>query len=105
VVANGRSAGGMLLAPEAIVEDERLDVLVVRTATWFDQLRLASRFLFGKHLESQGIAFHHAKRVRIETDPPMKFSADGELVGETPVEFRVVPHALRVLVPQTPPAE
>ncbi len=104
VVANGRSAGGLVLAPEASVEDERLDVLIVRTETWFDQLRLASRFLFGKHLDSEGIGFHHARRVRIETNPPMRFSADGELVGETPIEFRVVPSALRVLVPPAPPS-
>lgn len=39
------------------------------------------------------------KHVRIETDPPRSMQADGELLGLTPVEIRVEPNAVRVLVP------
>jgi diacylglycerol kinase (ATP) len=39
-------------------------------------------------------------RVRIETDRPCPFHADGEIVGATPVEVEIVPGALRVLCPR-----
>lgn len=99
VIANGRSAGGMTVAPDADVEDRRMDLIVVQTQTFFEQLRLAGQYLAGTHLDSEHVCYRRAKRVRIETTPPMRFSTDGELIGETPVEFKVVPHALRVLVP------
>jgi len=41
------------------------------------------------------------ERIRIDTARrPQPVQADGELIGETPVEIRVVPQALRVIVPE-----
>jgi diacylglycerol kinase family enzyme len=36
--------------------------------------------------------------LRVETQPAMALYADGEYVCETPVEVRVVPQALTVIV-------
>lgn len=38
--------------------------------------------------------------VTIATRRPMPVQADGEIVGETPVTIRVVPGAVRVVVPR-----
>ena len=103
VVGNGRSAGGFALVPQADVEDERLDLLIIRTQTYFDELRLASRFVVGSHLESEDVDFRQSKRVHIQTEPPMKFSSDGELIGTTPIQFEVVPRVLRVMLPVPEP--
>jgi diacylglycerol kinase family enzyme len=35
--------------------------------------------------------------VRIETAPPAIIQADGQLVGQTPAEFSVLPSALKVV--------
>ncbi|GBF88835.1 lipid kinase [Raphidocelis subcapitata] len=40
------------------------------------------------------------RQVEIECDPPQKVVVDGELLGTTPVSVRVLPGALRVLVPR-----
>lgn len=102
VVANGRSAGGMTLAPAAKVDDARIDVLLITAQAFLEQMRLAAQYVAGTHLESQHVVFRRARQVRVETDPPMHFSSDGELIGKSPIEFRVAPSALRVLTP--PPA-
>jgi len=40
-----------------------------------------------------------ARRARIETDRPVIFHGDGEVLGETPVEMELLPGALVVLSP------
>lgn len=102
VVANGRSAGGFEITPEADIEDEKLDVLIIRAHTFMDEARLVGRYLVGAHLTSEDVVFRQASRLRIETDPPMGFSSDGELIGRTPITFEVVPRVLRVMLPSEP---
>jgi diacylglycerol kinase (ATP) len=96
VIANGRSAGGFELSPRAQVDDGWLDVLVITAQGFLDEITLASQYLAGTHLESEHVLFHRGRVVRIDTDPPMQFSSDGELIGGTPSTFRVLPGALRV---------
>jgi len=40
-----------------------------------------------------------ASEVAIETSPRLKFHGDGDLMGTTPEVFRVLPRALKVLMP------
>jgi diacylglycerol kinase family enzyme len=48
-------------------------------------------------------AFHHwqAREITIEADPPQHVIGDGELWGETPISLKVLPQAVRFLVPET----
>ena len=39
------------------------------------------------------------RTVAIDTDPPLAVQADGDIIGQTPVEIRVLPRALRIVVP------
>ena len=39
------------------------------------------------------------RRSVVETQPPgLEFTTDGEVIGDEPAEFSVVPHALKVIV-------
>lgn len=40
-----------------------------------------------------------ASALTVESSPPVPFHGDGDLMGQTPVTLRVVPKALRVLLP------
>ena len=43
--------------------------------------------------------FARAKEIRVETQPPgLEFTADGEVIGDEPAEFSVIPRALKVIV-------
>jgi diacylglycerol kinase (ATP) len=40
-----------------------------------------------------------AKEIRVETQPPgLEFTADGEIIGNEPARFSVLPKALNVIV-------
>lgn len=99
VIANGRSAGGLELDPAARVDDGRIDVIIITAQTFLDEMRLATRFLAGDHLRSDHLIFRRGREVRLDADPPMHFSSDGELIGPTPIGFTIRPAALRVLTP------
>ena len=109
VIGNGRwHGGGRLVAPGAAPDDETLDVYVLRArsgrrATHLLALaRHAVLLLAGRHLEHPDVVHARARRVELETDPPLDVDADGELSGKTPVVVRVAPGALEVLA-ATPP--
>src|SRR5215218_5846221 len=51
------------------------------------------------YLDSDGVFFVRAKEIRIETSPPsLEFTADGEVIGNEPAQFSVLPSALKVIV-------
>lgn len=98
LVANGRSvAGGRVVAPLASLEDGLLDVIVLRQGSLLDLAGVA-RLALGTFLESDAVDMRRARALHVESTPPMRFNVDGELLPEGPVTFRVVPHALRVIV-------
>jgi diacylglycerol kinase (ATP) len=101
VVGNCRYAGGgWLAAPRANPEDGLLDVVIVEDAGIGGMLSLAPGVL-GKsdYLDNDGVFFARAREVRVETSPGgLQFTADGEVIGDEPVEFNVIPRALKVIV-------
>lgn len=100
-VGNCRYAGGgRLAAPRANPEDGLLDVVAIEGAGMREILALAPTALTTPdYLDEDGVFFARAEKVGVEAPPPgMKFNADGEVLGRGPVEFSVVPGALRVVV-------
>ena len=101
VVGNCRYAGGgWLAAPKANPEDGLLDVVIIETLGLTDVLQLAPASLArADYLGKEGVFFARAKEIRVETQlPGLEFTADGEVIGDEPAEFSVIPRALRVIV-------
>jgi lipid kinase, YegS/Rv2252/BmrU family len=99
VIANGRYvAGGIPIAPEADLTDGLLDVILIPERGKADLALLAAQILMGKHLSADAILFHRAKRVAISSRPGMWFNVDGELIGNEPATFELLPRALRCVV-------
>jgi diacylglycerol kinase (ATP) len=101
VVGNCRYAGGgWLAAPKANPEDGLLDIVIIETLGLADVLQLAPASLArADYLGKEGVFFARAKEIRVETQPPgLEFTADGEVIGDEPTEFSVIPRALKVIV-------
>jgi diacylglycerol kinase (ATP) len=101
VVGNCRFAGGgWLAAPRANPEDGLLDVVVIEKLGLGDLLQLAPASMArSDYLDKEGVFSARAKEIRVETRPSgLEFTADGEVVGDEPARFSVVPHALKVIV-------
>jgi diacylglycerol kinase (ATP) len=100
-VGNCRYAGGgWPAAPRANPEDGLLDLVIVEDVGLKGTLALAPAALArSDYLGKEGVFYGRAKKIRVETQPGgLAFTADGELIGDEPVEFEVIPHALKVVV-------
>jgi len=100
-VGNCRYAGGgWLAAPRANPEDGLLDLVIIERGGLKEVLALAPVALAkSDYLGTEGVFSARAKKIRVETQPGgLDFTADGEIIGDEPVEFEVIPHALNVVV-------
>lgn len=98
-VANNTSlGGGMLVTPDAELDDGLLDVLVVQPLSRTAFLRIFPRVFKGTHVSDARVSISRARRIRIDADHIVAY-ADGERVSALPIEVEVRPGALRVLAP------
>ena len=99
VIANGRYvAGGIPIAPEADVSDGLLDVILIPERGAAELAIVAAQILLGKHLGSDAIIFKRAQKVAIHSRPGMWFNVDGEMIGNEPAVFELLPQALQCVV-------
>ena len=91
--------GGMRIAPQARLDDGKLDVCFLRRTGRLRLLRLFPRVFSGAHLASPHVTYFQAAGLRVETESPLDVYADGDYVCRTPVEVGIQPGGLRVIVP------
>jgi YegS/Rv2252/BmrU family lipid kinase len=104
VISNARLYGAILpIAPEARLDDGLLDVIVFRGSDFLATTRHFIAAVFGQHLHEHHVSYYPARRVLVRAAKPMPVQADGDPIGATPMEFTVVPRALRVIVPRNVP--
>lgn len=93
------TGGGWPATPRANPEDGLLDVVVIEDIGMQELLTLGPMaFAKADYLDKEGVFFTRAKEIRVETRPSLDFTADGEVIGDEPAEFAVVPRALKVIV-------
>jgi diacylglycerol kinase (ATP) len=101
-VANALYAGGgMMLSPQAKINDGKLDVVTASGLGRAEILRELARIHKGGHVANPKVRITQGEGVSIETFSPedaMPIEADGNVRGLTPVEFRIMPRALRFVV-------
>ncbi len=100
-IGNCRYAGsGWLAAPKANPEDGKLDLVVIEDVGVQELLKLAPVVLAASdYLDKEGVFFARAKEIRVEASPgSLEFTVDGEVIGDEPAEFTVIPQALKVIV-------
>lgn len=98
VVANARYFGaGMFVAPNAQWDDGLFDVIVLGDFGKLEVVANLPRLYRGTHLTHPKVTELRAREVRVEAIERMFLQAEGELVGEAPATFRVLPKALKVL--------
>jgi diacylglycerol kinase (ATP) len=88
--------GGLRLAPEARLDDGRLDLVLLENLSALEIARILPHLAVSGEIRTARIQRHRVTRTRIETEWPCAFHADGEIVGVTPVEVAVVPGAMWV---------
>lgn len=105
LVGNGRYyGGGMVVAPDATLDDGLLDVYVLSADVGAAELlKLAAAARRGTLGEQDHIIYYRTTRLSAALVGPVQINVDGEVLAmEGRLEFEVVPRALGVYAPATP---
>ncbi|MGZ4186514.1 MAG: diacylglycerol/lipid kinase family protein [Solirubrobacteraceae bacterium] len=100
VANSGAYGGGMLMAPSASLQDGMLDVVMVGHVPKLQFLRLLPTVFKGEHVRQRSVQVSRAREVVVAADRPFTMYADGDPIAELPVTIRVLPGAVKVIVPQ-----
>lgn len=99
-VSNGPYTGtGMTVAPDARLDDGCLDIRVFEHFSKWELIRHFASIAFGRRRYGPHISTYRSRFARISSRHPLPARADSRDLGTTPVEFRVLPGALHVIVP------
>jgi len=100
VVGNARYyAGRFSITSKASISDGFLDVCIFKKGNLGSFVRYIQGVVRGKHLKYSDVKYVKVREVLIESSHPSLVQADGDLIGQTPMNFRVAPRALSVFAP------
>lgn len=102
IVANcGSYAYNFRIAPEAVFDDGLLDVIVLESSPGrkFKLLGQALEAVFQQRVSDPNTTYFKTSGVRIESAPPVKMQIDGDVSGASGVDIRILPRALKLIVP------
>jgi YegS/Rv2252/BmrU family lipid kinase len=101
-VANSKAyGGGMLLVPHAVLDDRRLDVLLVHEHSKLRSLAMMPRVFRGTHVHDPHVEFLAGQVVEVLADRPFAVYGDGDRIGELPATVRVGERQVRIVAPPT----
>lgn len=99
ILANvGKVAFGGSVAEAADPFDGRLDVVTVPRLGMAGMAALGARMLVSSLDRARGVDHDVGSRFRLEASGPVPFQLDGEPVGLLPVDVRIAPGAVRLLL-------
>jgi diacylglycerol kinase family enzyme len=89
----------MWLVPDASLDDGRLDVVFTGDRSKLGFVRGLTKVFKGTHVDEPGFELMRAREITFTADRPFAAFADGDPIVDLPATVRVLPRALRVLVP------
>jgi diacylglycerol kinase (ATP) len=100
VAGNTRLYGGAFrFTPRAVATDGLLDVCVVKGHGPLAVLRQSLPILLSGTIARVDVEMLRVRELTVRTDRVLAMQVDGEWAGTTPVDFRVAPRSLTVIVP------
>ena len=86
------------MSPDTDPQDGYLDLTLISSRTLWDVVLIIARMLVWRGPHPRRMSQFKARHVRIEADPPLPVQIDGEMLGTTPVEARIRPRAVKLVV-------
>jgi YegS/Rv2252/BmrU family lipid kinase len=104
-VCNNRfMGGGMLAAPDARLDDGLLDAIIIGAGSRLKLLRTFPKVYSGRHVHDPLVRVEQTSELHVDVPEgarPEGVVLDGELAGQTPATWRIIPDALSIRVPRT----
>lgn len=100
VVANSQAyGGGMFVAPEAILDDGLLDVMITGDAPKWRFLTGLPQVFKGTHVERDDVTTLRGRVVEVDADRPFEVYADGDALTGLPMRVTLLDGALELIAP------
>ena len=102
-ISNGRYHGGIELVESARVNSGDIVVQAVRGHA---KCRLINNWVAGMlrlEVRHEEVTEFRGRAIRIQTDPALPISIDGEVLAKTPVTAKIAAGVIEVMVPLSPP--
>jgi YegS/Rv2252/BmrU family lipid kinase len=100
VVANSQAyGGGMFIAPDAELDDGEFDIVTIAKMGKLRALYNLTKVFKGTHVRIPEVEVVRASELTLSASRPFAVYADGEHLTDLPADLRIIPRALRVLVP------
>lgn len=96
------NGGGAQFVPQAVPDDGLMALTLIKRVSALEVVANSRKFYNGKIGEHPKVSLKQAKVIRVEAAEnaePTWVEADGEFLGQTPVEFTVRPKAVNIIVP------
>lgn len=94
-VANGsRYGGGFLVAPQSIINDGELDIVVIKQIAPLKRLSYLPKVEAGKHLQLSLVDVLKKKKITIQSSFILPAHLDGELMQADKFEIEIIPNSL-----------
>lgn len=101
VIGNGRfHAGPFPISPDAHITSGSLNVYAVTGKSNWALVKYALKLPGGHHIALKEVYSERCDGGHLNTEPDKKVTVDGEVCAQTPIEFRSIPKAMRIIVPQ-----
>ena len=98
VVNVPKYAGGLRFVPDASGTDGLLDVCAFARGSLWAGLRYFTGVVRGRHLQWSDCTYLRTRQLRIESDEVVHYQLDGDYGGELPLDIRVLPERVRLVV-------
>ena len=91
------SGGGMMQTPHAIPDDGFFDITIIKKIGKMEVVRRLKMLYDGTILDHPLIEGYKGKKILIDSDPLIHLEADGETLGHSPIEFRIIPRSINII--------
>jgi YegS/Rv2252/BmrU family lipid kinase len=100
VVSNAAHYASLFtLAPGAAIDDDKLNVCIFNSRSRLAYLSYAALGLVGAHTRSPGVIYQETGKVCANSNDEALVQIDGDVMGTLPMNFEIVPEALRIFAP------
>ena len=98
IACNSKNVGkGMLMAPNAKLDDGLIDVIIVEgNISRFRLLNVLPKLFNGTHINEPEVKYIKCKEFNLISDNNDQLNIDGEMIGESPFESEVMEKAIDI---------
>ncbi|HOS68636.1 MAG TPA: diacylglycerol kinase family lipid kinase [Bacillota bacterium] len=99
IVANGKYfGGGMMVAPDAVMDDGVFDIIILGNLSKPDIIKSFPLIYKGKHMNHPKLKYYRGRKVKVTSGGKGLIEVDGEIPGRADAVFELMPKAFKILV-------